>query len=207
MEPLDSQPWRPLFIQEVAERFAPFDIDWWIAGGLAIDCFLGWKTREHDDIDIEMFRSDRDTLFEVFRGWDLHTVSAGELTRWTPESEIAESVFGVWGRPSPDDPWAVEVLLADGDATTWRFRRDNSITLPRDQLTARAPDGTRYCTPEVQLLYKGKKHRAKDDADMVRCLHRLTSRQRLWLADALGRSEPTHPWLDLIANAELASAE
>lgn len=199
---LASQPWQPLSIEDIADRFAKVDVDWWIAGGLAIDLFLGWETRSHDDIDIEMFRSDREALFEVFEGWDLHTVSAGASTPWTAGQPLADHVFGIWGRPTPDADWAVEVILADGDTDTWRFRRDPSISLQRSALTQTTVEGIRYCTPEVQLLYKGKQHRPKDDLDMVRCLHRLTSEQRGWLADALAISEPTHPWLTLLANAD-----
>jgi hypothetical protein len=201
MSNLESQPWQPLSLGEVVERFGATEVDWWIAGGLAIDLFLGWETRDHEDIDIEMFRSDRDVLFDVFHGWDLYTVSAGAATSWTAGQNVDDHVFGIWGRPRPGDEWAVEVILADGDADTWRFRRDPSISLERSKLTEASSDGIRYCTPEVQLLYKGKQHRTKDDLDMVRCLHGMTTAQRQWLANALETSEPNHPWLGLIANS------
>lgn len=201
MTDLDSQPWQPLALAEVAEHFRSTDVDWWIAGGLAIDLFLGWETRPHDDIDIEMFRADREALFEILPDWDLHTVSAGALTRWVSGVTLPDHVFGIWGRPTPESPWAVEVILADGDENTWRFRRDPSISLPRRDLPRESDDGFRYCTPEVQLLYKGKQHRTKDDLDMVRCLHRMTATQLLWLSAALAKSEPDHPWLALIANS------
>jgi len=205
MTVISIQPWEPLTISEVADHFSGVDVDWWIAGGLAIDLFLGWKTRDHDDIDIEMFRSDREALFEVFPGWELFAVSAGTLAPWSAGQTLEAPVFGIWGRPNGDAAWAIEVMLADGDGDRWRFRRDNTISLPRSDLTGVNRDGVRFCTPEVQLLYKGKQHRAKDDVDMVRCLHRLASPQRQWLADALRRSEPDHPWLDLIREAESTS--
>ncbi len=56
-------------------------------------------------------------------------------------------------------------MLADGDRSEWRFRRDNAITLSGDRLFNHTPDGIPYCTPEVQLLYKAKKARPKDDID------------------------------------------
>lgn len=199
--------WDPLSIDSVTERFAPFDVDWWVAGGLAIDLFLGWQTREHEDIDLELFKSDCDVLFDVFDGWDLVFVSEGQLQQWSRGEAVPPGVFGVWGRPTRDSPWAVEVMLADGDHEVWRFRRDNRISVPRPDLTHESAEGIRYCTPEVQLLFKAKKHRRKDDADMVRCLHRLNSDQRGWLSDALRRSEPTHAWLDLIAQAEIGGTE
>ena len=85
--------WNPITIDEVAERFAPYDVDWWIAGGYAIDLFLGWESRPHDDLDLEMFRTDREVLFDVFDGWELFTVSEGAHTRWHPGEPIEPPVF------------------------------------------------------------------------------------------------------------------
>ena len=198
---LMDRPWDPIAIDEVVRRFATFDVDWWIAGGRAIDLFLGWETRPHEDIDLEMFRTDRDVLFDVFSGWDLHVVSAGQLVPWHRGDELAPSVFGVWGRPSVGQPWAVEVMLADGGADGWRFRRDPTITMPRERLTLTTPDGIRYCTPEVQLLYKSKQARAKDDVDFIRTLHRLDHRQRIWLRDAVAITSPEHPWVAALDHA------
>ena len=199
--------WQPLTIDEVSERFAPFDVDWWIAGGHAIDLFVGWVTRPHDDIDIEMFRGDRDILFDVFDGWDLFTVSHGGLVRWERGTEIAPHVFGVWGRPTADKAWAVEVMLADGDRTRWRFRRDPDVSLSGDRLIRMAPSGIPYCTPEVQMLYKAKVARPKDDVDMARVLHLMTPVQRQWLADAIARSAPDHSWIDLLEMASIGYRE
>jgi hypothetical protein len=193
-----TQAWHPLAIDEVQERFANTEVPWWIAGGHAIDLFVGWVTRPHEDIDVEMFRKDRDVLFDVFPGWDLATVSYGGLVAWEPGTTIAPHVFGVWGRPSPAQPWAIEVMLADGDETTWRFRRDPEISLPGTQLVQSSHSWVPYCTPEVQMLYKSKMARPKDDVDMARVLHLMSESQRQWLADAIGRSDPDHPWIGLL---------
>ena len=194
--------WSPVALDEVARRFDGYDVDWWVAGGVAIDRFLGWTTRSHDDLDIEMFRSDRDVLFDVFDGWELVTVSEGNLAPWLRSQPIADHVFGVWARPAGSDAWGIEVILADGDEAMWRFRRDPSITMPRARLTSEGPDGIRHCVPEVQLLYKAKQRRAKDDADFARCLPVLSLVQQEWLADAIERVHPGHPW---VAALEMAS--
>jgi len=199
--------WDPLSIDEITERFAPFDVDWWVAGGIALDLFLGWRTRAHNDIDLEIYRNDAGVLFDVFPGWDLHVVSQSDTVRWDPRTPLESDAFGVWARPNQDAPWMVEIMLADGDNETWRFRRDNEISFPRSELTRETSRGVQYCTPEVQLLFKATKGRPKDDADMVRCLHRLDSYQRSWLTTALSRSEPSHPWLDLMAQAEIGGTE
>jgi hypothetical protein len=193
--------WEPLSIDELRERFGRFDVPWWVAGGVSIDLFLGYTSRHHDDIDVEMLRRDRDLLFDAFEGWDLHIVSDGALEPWRRGDPIDAAVFGVWGRPEVGAPWAVEVMLADGDDDTWRFRRDPEITMAMAALVSTTSDGVPFCTPEVQLLYKAKQHRAKDDADLTRCLHRLTDDQATWLAAAIGRSQPDHPWIGVLANS------
>jgi hypothetical protein len=202
-----SDTWQPLTIAEVRSRFASIDLPWWVAGGHAIDLFVGWVTRTHDDIDVEMFRSDRDILFDVFEGWELFTVSHGAFVRWERGATLAPHVFGIWGRPSPGEPWAIEVMLADGDATRWRFRRDPEIHMAGDRLIRTTPRGIPYCTPEVQMLYKSKMSRPKDDIDMARVLHLMSTSQRRWLADAIERGEPDHPWIELLEMANLGSHE
>lgn len=199
--------WQPLSVHEVIDRFEGTDVDWWIAGGLAIDLFLGWESRHHDDLDIEMFRRDRGVLFDVFRGWELFTVSSGELTPWDRGGAIDSSVFGIWARSGAEAPWAVEVMLADGDGDHWRFRRDPAISMERARLTRLAPSGVRYCTPEVQLLYKAKQARPKDDVDFTRCLHLMSSDQKEWLRSSLERMEPDHPWVSALELAQRVKTE
>lgn len=193
--------WSPLSIDELSRRLEPFDVPWWVAGGVAIDLFLGYRSRHHDDVDIEILRRDRSVLFDAFDGWDLHIVSEGALVPWRRGDPLDAGVFGVWGRPDPASPWAVEVILADGDDSTWRFRRDAGISMPMAEVVSTTPDGVPFCTPEVQLLYKAKRNRAKDDADLTRCLHRLTDARTTWLASAIARSQPCHPWIAVLANS------
>ena len=190
--------WKPLAIDEIAGRMDPTGADWWIAGGVAIDLFLGWTSRPHADVDVEMFRTDRDVLGRAFEGWELFSVSAGDLAPWRPGIDLPHHVFGIWGRSAPGEPWAIEVMLADGDDTTWRFRRDPRIERPRAGLTHATPGGIAYCTPEVQLLYKAKQARPKDDVDLARTLHLLDDEQKDWLADALAVTQPDHPWVAVL---------
>ncbi len=190
--------WQPMSIPEVAARFDGSSVDWWIAGGQAIDLFLGWETRPHADLDVEMFRTDRAALFDVFEGWNLHAMSEGSLVPWTDPHELADSVFGIWARPEPSHPFQVEIMLADGDRSDWRFRRDPSIRMPGDRLITTTADGIPYCTPEVQLLYKSKMARPKDDVDLAHCLHRLNQQQRRWLIDAIAKTAPDHPWASVL---------
>jgi hypothetical protein len=50
--------------------------------------------------------------------------------------------------------------------------------------------------PDVQLYYKAKDVRPKDDLDLKMALPILTPRQRAWLAESVYRSYGAdHPWL------------
>jgi hypothetical protein len=43
----------------------PFSGHWWIAGGWAVDLFLGEQTRVHDDVDVAVLRRDEHELVEL----------------------------------------------------------------------------------------------------------------------------------------------
>ena len=45
--------------ENVSTLMAKFNKTWFIAGGWAIDLFLGKETREHKDIEIAIFRKDQ----------------------------------------------------------------------------------------------------------------------------------------------------
>jgi hypothetical protein len=186
-------------ITDLDDRFTGADIDWWVAGGYAIDLFLGWETRHHADLDIEMFRSDSARLFDVFNGWDLHVVSESRMVPWEDPADLDGAVFAVWIRPDTAAPWKVEIMLADGDRNEWRFRRDPAVAMPGDTLIRETEAGTPYGTPEVQLLYKSFHARPKDDVDLARCLVRMTVQQRSWLAEAITRTTPDHAWISVLA--------
>uniref|UniRef100_A0AB33JUW1 Uncharacterized protein n=1 Tax=Kitasatospora sp. CMC57 TaxID=3231513 RepID=A0AB33JUW1_9ACTN len=55
--------------------------------------------------------------------------------------------------------------------------------------------GIPYLTPDVQLFYKAKNIREKDQLDFDRVLPHLDVGQRAWLAGALELVFPGHVWL------------
>ena len=65
----DLGEWIPLDPVEVRRVFAGYDRPWWIAGGWAIDMFLGRKTREHGDVDVALLRSDWAAVQQHLRAW------------------------------------------------------------------------------------------------------------------------------------------
>ena len=74
-------------------------------------------------------------------------------------------------------------------------RRDAALRMPIAELVRRAADGTPYLRPDVQLLYKAKQLRPKDEADFTEIAPLLDSDSRRWLRAALARVHPGHAWL------------
>ncbi|MFJ6633433.1 hypothetical protein ACIQMR_18895 [Streptomyces sp. NPDC091376] len=60
---------------------------------------------------------------------------------------------------------------------------------------ARSATGIPYLAPEVQLFYKAKATRDKDETDFEAVLPLLDAPARAWLADAIKVIAPTHHWL------------
>jgi hypothetical protein len=56
-------------------------------------------------------------------------------------------------------------------------------------------DGVTYLAPEIQLFYKAKGLRPKDEQDFEKTLPILTGPQRTWLRDAIVLTHGDHPWL------------
>ena len=53
----------------------------------------------------------------------------------------------------------------------------------------------RFLRPEIQLLYKAKYHRPKDEADFEAAVVRMSDAQREWLREALHQVHPGDVWI------------
>ena len=99
------------------------------------------------------------------------------------------------GRPSHAQCWSFELMLDEAQGKDWVFRRLPTIRMPLANVIKRTQEGIPYLTPEIQLLYKARHPRAKDQDDFVRVLPRLASDERTWLSEALSAIDPGHAWL------------
>lgn len=189
------QPWQP---QEVARFFSALEIPWWVSGGWALDLFLGRTTRAHEDIDVQFLRRDQQLIRAHFQGWDMQ--EAGHpgkwpFREWKPGTALNPDIHDVWCRPSAAAPWAIQLMVADHRADQWVCRRDARICRPLITIGQRTDAGISYLAPEIQLLYKAKGLRPKDEADFATTLPFLDGARRQWLAQALALVHPGHPWL------------
>jgi hypothetical protein len=193
------QPWNP---HEAVTFFAALHVPWWIAGGWAIDLFLGRQTREHEDIDILILRRDQQAVRPLLGTWDVQAAlppprdEVWPFRPWHLGEVLAETIHDIWCRPDSTQPWTIQLMVADTRDELWLFRRMPTICRSVATIGAITPEGIPYLAPEIQMLYKAKGRRPKDDADFMQVLPVLDRERRNWLRDSLTRAHPHHPWLD-----------
>lgn len=188
-------PWSPLTPAEAHRLFRGLPAPWWIAGGWALDLFIGRQTRDHADLDIEVLRRDQGIVQRHLVGWDLRTAAAGVLRPWAVGVALGAGVNSVWCRPSSDAPWAVQIMFASSVGDDWHYRREPTIARPLATLGLTNADGLPFLAPEVQLLYKSRAPRPKDDADFRLVLPLLGMERARWLFEALREATPEQCWL------------
>jgi hypothetical protein len=197
-----SYPWQPLSIEEVATLFDGLPVRWWIAGGHAIDLFVGSSTRDHQDVDVAVLRPDQLAVQAHLDSWDLRVAHDGRLTRWVTEQLLGSHEHGIWARPNPASAWRLELLVDDVIDGQWAYRRDPAVRLPLEQLGRTTATGLPYLRPEVVLLYKAKQPRGPDEHDATVAIPRLSASERAWLATAIAKDGPEHHWLPLLADKQ-----
>ena len=196
-------PWQSWQPEEVTRLFSSLTVPWWIAGGWALDLFLGVQTRVHEDIDILFLRRDQRAIRTLLHGWDVQEAHPELLPgpwpfqEWKQDAFLPAAVHDIWCRPHARDPWAwaLQLMVTDASDDQWIFRRTAQIHGPLATLGRVTRDGIPYLAPEIQLLYKAKGLRPKDEADFARTLPALDGQSRQWLAQSLALVHPGHAWL------------
>ena len=178
--------WRPLSVEELRRTLAHLKCDWAIAGGWAIDLFLDRETRRHDDIDIIIKRDDQFLLQKALKDWELWVADPpGTLRPWKKGEYIGQGLQDIWCRRSTNDPWQIQVMLYDVQDGQWVFKRNANIRCELGATIVNSRAGIRILAPEIQLLYKSKLLRDKDQADFEAALPALNESQKKWLREAL----------------------
>ena len=173
---------------------APFR--WWIAGGWALDLFLGQQTREHSDVDIAVFRDDQDLVRNHLPRWTFEYVDTGSHERipWRDDFRINVPIHEIWAQ-SAGSHSQLEFLLNERDATDWIFRRDKRARLPLSHLDALQSSGVPFLPPEIVLLFKSNRLNPKNMADLAAVNPTFGSDSRAWLAAAIALTNSSHPWI------------
>lgn len=193
----DLGPWEPATPAEVASLFSHCSVPWWIAGGYAIEFAIGHPIRAHDDIDILLLRPDQLVVQQILAGWEWWAADPpGTLRPWLPGETLPPDVHDIWCRPAADEPWRIQFMLDECVGTQWVSRRDANLRRPVAELGRVNVDGIPYLTPDIQLFYKSRQRRPKDEIDFAAVLPVLTKAEQDWLADALPAGHPWHERLN-----------
>ena len=187
----------PLSLSQLSTLLGSADFPWWVAGGYAIELAVGHAYREHEDLDVLILRRDQAAVRRFLADWDCRPVDpAGLLRRWEPGEILPLDVHDVWCREDTNVPWRFSLMIDEADGDTWYSRRDSTVRKPVSELAAQQAGKLPFLAPDVQLYYKAKNVRPKDEQDLTMVLPVLTKRQRTWLCEAVYRTYGAeHPWL------------
>jgi hypothetical protein len=184
--------------QRVASLLQDVRCRWGVAGGWALDLFLDRVTREHQDVEVAIFREDQFVLQEYLssRGWSLECVHQGRLSPWPKGERLELPIHEIWCRTQSGPLRRLEVLLNERQGDTFVFRRDARVVAPLDSTFIRSKCGVPVLAPEIVLLYKSKRAaEIKEQLDFSNALDGLDAERRRWLFASLAVVDSWHLWL------------
>ena len=191
--------WQPLTVEEVTYLFVEASFPVWIAGGIGLELALGQTIREyHSDIDVFLLRRDHLEARQLLADWDCWAADPpGSLRPWPVGQVLSTTVHDIWCRRSPDGAWQLQLMIDEVDACgNWVSRRDCDICAPIDEITGTTGSGIDYLAPHIQLYYKAKNPREKDQIDFEAIIDSGISVNTNWLRRAISHSYGAmHPWL------------
>jgi Aminoglycoside-2''-adenylyltransferase len=184
-------PWRPA---DIARLLAGVTAPWYVAGGWAIDLFLGRQTREHGDLEIAVPASAFPAIRGALADYEFDVVGSG--LRWPLDSPAFDVMHQTWVREPDTGVYRADVFREPERDAEWVCRRDESISLPYEDLIRQTGDGIPYLVPEVNLLFKAKRAaEPKNHADFAATADLLDDHAAGWLRGVLQRVHPGHAWI------------
>ncbi|GLW99081.1 amino acid transporter [Microtetraspora sp. NBRC 16547] len=193
-------PWEAAPLDAVVALFQNLAAPWWVSGGYAIELAVGRSFREHADVDINVLRRDQLAVRALLADWDVYAADPpGELRPWPVDEPLPPHVHDIWVREHPGGPWRFQLMLEEADGDEWVYRRDARIRCPLASVGISA-QGFLRLTPEIQLLFKARGTRPKDELDFEQVLPHLTREQADWLREALATEHGRHPWQERLGS-------
>ena len=194
----DAQ-WTPLSLSETKRVFADALFIWGLGGGYAVEQFLGASIRAHDDVDIVIFRDEQIAAQQYLAGWELYAADPpGTLRKWNDGEYLPFGIHDIWGYRSGAQGWEFQFMVAEVEGHAWFHRRNPQIRGRRDDLITEY-NGWPCVRVEVQLMYKSKNGRPKDEMDFRACLPKLSAAQKHWLKAQLQILYPEgHAWIEAL---------
>ena len=200
MQPFPDAQWQPLSLAETVDLFRGAPFAWALGGGYCVEQFIGTPYRAHDDVDVVIFRDDQLAAQRWLDGWHLFAADPpGTLRYWNLSEYLPFGIHDIWGYRAGREAWEFQFMVAEvegeGEDAAWFSRRDPRIRGRRSDLFA-VYDGLPCVRIEVQLYYKSRGLRPKDQLDFSKCLPLLSAEQKARLAYTIRLANPDgHSWL------------
>jgi len=164
-----------------------FGFTWFIAGGWAIDLFLGRETRLHEDIEIGIYRNSQMKLYKYFEKQNKYYINNKSLigkhikTEWNKEY-LRLPIHEIYVEYKDLE---IEILLNERDEENWVYRRNEKIKLNEKLAIKLTRDEIPYLSPEIVLLFKTKEMRDKDIEDFNNAVPEMDISQVKWLIESI----------------------
>ena len=182
-----------------------FKAPWCVAGGWALDLFLGQVTRPHDDLELATFREDQGLLRHYLREWKFQKIVDGRLNAWSADEALKIPVHEIHAHSIKNPRLSLEFLLNERSVDEWLYRRDGRVRMPLEQAILRGMHGLPVLCPAIVLLFKAKSRSPKDDVDFQQVRKALNGGHRRWLEASLRICHPEHPWLTQLPKTRATS--
>jgi hypothetical protein len=184
----------------IVGSMAEFPAPWYVSGGWSLDLYLNRVTRSHEDLEIGVARGHQSEVRAHFARRPVFKAVEHEWVPWDEGETLELPVFQIL--IGPQGPGEFEFFLNEVYGGRWYFRRDQSISVPVDELTVSTSAGIPVLAPEIQLLYKSRCPRPKDESDFATALPFLESFRRERLRKLLAAYQPDHQWLPRLGDPE-----
>lgn len=169
--------WNPFTVEETSNLLKG-QPNWFFAGGYSIDLFLGYKTRDHGDIDVGVLEPHATHLFNHLQSHDLqiYTAEKGVLTKFkTQDLNAGGDNFWV----SDGESYRLQVLTYPVKDNQVIFKRNNDVRFPVKSFSFNI-GSHRILNPMVTVLFKAtvSKPEVKDLKDIESVLNIMPNNHR-----------------------------
>jgi hypothetical protein len=182
-----------------ATAMVGFARPWCIAGGWALDLWLGRQTRQHRRIKFAVLRDHQIELRDYCHGWRFQIVTLdNRLVAWK-ESNRQMLMLPVHTLCATDRAGrSFDIHLHESDGIDWIDRHDFGVRLNLSRWIIRSHQGVPVLCPQIVLLLKSHAPTEQDELDFRSALEHLLEPQRTWLKLSLMRINPHHAWLETL---------
>ena len=208
-------------INDLLQFLDPFDAQWFVSGGWAIDIHLNQVTRKRCDLDISVAFSDRQKCIEFFlkKGWRIEGKLAGGFKTLRKLIDYSDDIHYFWSFPegikfiseyidesgnrriayNRDDQRELDYIEVFFDLIQDNYFvfRDFPEVKRYEKEAILEKDGVKYLAPEAILLLKSRRLSEKNKMDFNAVVSSIGSEAIMWLIEALTQVHGfTHPWLE-----------